>query len=94
VPRIAALETGIELTRDALPRDNWFDRTECADGIRCLDSYQYLWDEKRGQWSTEPFHNWASHGADAWRQFAQGYVPPGDAPDRISRFKARKRRPF
>ena len=26
-----------------------------------------------GVWSREPLHNWASHGADAWRQFAQGW---------------------
>lgn len=89
VPRVRDIETGIALTRKALVADNWFDRTACSEGIRCLDSYQYEWDDKLGRWKDRPLHNWASHGADAWRQFAQGYsaprtVNPNKAPQRRS----------
>lgn len=76
VDRVTEIERGIALTRKALPADNWFDKDGCADGIKCLDAYQYEWDSKLGRWKDNPLHNWASHGSDAWRQFAQGYVAP------------------
>lgn len=76
VPRISNIETGIDITRSALVSDNWFDTDECVDGILALDSYQYEWDDRLGRWKSDPLHNWASHGADAWRQFAQGYKAP------------------
>ena len=73
VPRVSALSTGIDKTRAVLVKSIRMDIEGCVEGIRCMDSYQYEWDEKRGQWKTEPLHNWASNGADAFRQFAQGY---------------------
>lgn len=73
VPRVAEKSIGIDLMRAALPVDNWFDRLECAEGIKCLDGYQFEWNEKLGQWSRVPMPNWASHGADAWMQYAQGW---------------------
>jgi len=76
VKRVRELSTGIDLTRRALVQDNWFDKEACALGIKCLDSYQYEWDDNLGRWKDHPLHNWASHGSDAWRQFAQGYEAP------------------
>lgn len=83
VPRVADISTGIELTRRALEGNHWFydhkpdpdlgEDMGAGHGLRCLDGYQFRWDDDRGIWSREPLHNWASHGADAWRQFAQGY---------------------
>lgn len=73
VPRVADITNGIDITRQKLPTC-WFDKTGCADGIKALDGYQYEWDDNRGTFSREPLHNWASHGADAFRQFAQGYL--------------------
>lgn len=84
VPRVATISQGIEVTRTALGGNHWFDDHTpdeelgedmgAGKGIKCLDGYQFEWDEKRGIWSAEPLHNWASHGADAWRQHAQGYT--------------------
>lgn len=91
VARIPELSIGIDLTRTALPSDNWFDAEGCAQGIRCLDSYQYEWDDKMGRWKDKPLHNWASHGADAWRQFAQGFKATGGMGDSLKDFKSRKR---
>jgi hypothetical protein len=34
------------------------------------------WDEARASSRNRPFHNWASHGADSVRNFAQGFVVP------------------
>jgi hypothetical protein len=102
VPRIATISQGIEITRKALAGNHWFyDKTPDKDlgedlgagnGIRCLDGYQFQWNDKLGVWSAEPLHNWASHGADAWRQFAQGYSE-GIATEDLHRFKSRDRRP-
>lgn len=103
VPRVATIGQGIELTRTALRGNHWFDDHRpdqeagedmgAGNGIRCLDGYQFTWDEKRGVWSAEPLHNWASHGADAWRQFAQGYQGSGEArSESLTKFKNRERR--
>jgi hypothetical protein len=77
VPRVAQKSIGIDLMRAALPTDNWFDRVECAEGIKCLDGYQFEWNEKLGVWGRAPLGNWASHGADAWMQYAQGFQGNG-----------------
>lgn len=76
VPRVMSLSVGIDKTRAAMTSAVRIDEAGCIEGIRCLDSYQYEWDEKRGQWKTEPLHNWASNGSDAFRQWAQGYQAP------------------
>jgi hypothetical protein len=102
VPRVATISQGIELTRSKLAGNHWFyDHTpdeENGDdmgaklGIKCLDGYQYEWDDKRGVWSNQPLHNWASHGADAWRQFAQGYQEPSHRDDDDDRRRRRSNR--
>lgn len=48
----------------------WIDEAKCADGLNALRHYQYKVDPDTNQRSREPLHNWASHGADAWRYFA------------------------
>jgi hypothetical protein len=73
VERIEDINTGIELTRKMLPLA-WFDAELCATGIKALDGYQYEWDEKQGCWKSKPAHTWASNGADALRQWAQGFT--------------------
>lgn len=45
----------------------WFDRENTADGLQCLRHYQYEVDKDSGLFSKAPLHNWASHGADAFR---------------------------
>lgn len=84
VPRVATISQGIEITRRALGGNHWFydhipdtDKGEdmgAGNGIKCLDGYQFQWDDRLGVWSNEPLHNWASHGSDAWRQHAQGWT--------------------
>jgi hypothetical protein len=51
-----------------------FDEENCAMGIRHLDNYRREWDEKLSQWKDTPRHDEASHGADAFRTFAMGYM--------------------
>lgn len=48
----------------------YFDAEKCADGIQCLRNYRYEVDEATKQFSKNPLHDWASHGADAFRYAA------------------------
>lgn len=48
----------------------WFDSEKCSDGLQALRNYRYEVDPETQQYSTNPLHDWASHGADAFRYFA------------------------
>ena len=72
VERIQDLMTGIQMARDGFA-SCWFDPEACADGIACLDNYRKAWNDTLGVWRNEPQPSIYNHGADAFRQFAQGY---------------------
>lgn len=66
------IDDGIEAVSDLL--DNMcFDEEHCERWLKCLRNYRRLWDDKRGAWKDEPFHNWASHGADMTRYGAVAF---------------------
>jgi phage terminase large subunit len=54
----------------------WFDQEKCADGLQCLRHYRYEVDADGGMLKRKPLHNWASHGADAFRYFAVAIEEP------------------
>ncbi len=62
---------GIDQVRNILSRC-WFDEAKCATGIKALDGYKKEWDDKHACWRSNPLHNWASHGSDAFRTLAVG----------------------
>ncbi len=62
-------EHGINAVRLLLPRC-YFDARECELGIEALKMYQTEWDEKNKVFKSTPKHDWASHGADAFRYLA------------------------
>jgi hypothetical protein len=62
---------GIDQVRNLLTRC-WFDEKKCAKGLKALDNYKKEWDERHACWRSQPLHNWASHGADAFRTLATG----------------------
>ncbi|MBS0854957.1 MULTISPECIES: terminase [unclassified Tatumella] len=64
-----SVATGIESAREIL-KHCVFDDVKCADGILALESYRKEWDDKRGCWKDKPYHDWTSHGSDAFRYFA------------------------
>ena len=70
VPDIGINE-GIDAVRNLLNRC-WFDETKCAKGITALESYKKEWNDRHGCWSSQPLHNFASHGADAFRMLVVG----------------------
>jgi phage terminase large subunit len=64
-----SVANGIEAARSIFDRC-WFDAEKCADGINCLRRYRYDVDPETGQYSRNPLHDEASHGADAFRYLA------------------------
>ena len=65
VPRHEPMD-GIDAARLRFNR-MWFDAEKCARGIDCLRMYRADYDEKNQVLRTKPLHDWASHGADAFR---------------------------
>lgn len=70
VTRVTQLIAGIQATRRQFSTC-LFDEQGCQQGIKRLAGYRKRWDRARGCWSDEAEHNDDSHGADAFRQFAQ-----------------------
>lgn len=93
---------GIDAARRLLPRC-FFDKEKCtfilkgdkgSRGLESLRTYQKKWDSKNKIFLTTPLHNWASHGADAFRLLAMALKPGEDRDNRknlptkcISEFK-------
>lgn len=48
----------------------WFDKDNCARGVNALKNYRREWDAKTKTFNNKPKHDWASHGADAFRLLA------------------------
>lgn len=68
IPDIGVIE-GIDAVRNLLNRC-WFDESKCDKGISALENYKKEWNDRHGCWSSKPLHNFASHGADAFRMMA------------------------
>ena len=60
---------GINAVRTVLPKV-WIDEEHCKDGIRALENYKKKWDEINRTFMNTPVHDWAEHGASAFRYFA------------------------
>lgn len=59
------IQDGISAARKVLPSCYFHPRTE--DGVECLREYRREYDEEKKAYREKPLHNWASHGADAFR---------------------------
>jgi phage terminase large subunit len=75
VPRVQNVNDGINAVRRQLAQSR-IDPICCERGLKCPRNYRKEWDEDRATFRDKPFHNWASHGADSLRNFAQGFVEP------------------
>ena len=99
VPKLT-IAAGIDAARLLFSRC-WFDEDLCADGLQALRNYRYDIDDATQQFSKNPLHDWASHGADAFRYFAVGIAEP-QAPskaetgptDRYARIRRRASQPL
>jgi phage terminase large subunit len=80
-PRVSVAD-GINAARTIFARC-WFDAERCADGLSALRAYRYEVEADSGRFSRRPAHDWASHGADAFRYLAlslKGANRPRSAP--------------
>ena len=68
VPKFG-LESGINAARVMFPRC-WFDENKCKEGLDALMNYRRSYNARLGEFKDEPVHDWASHGADAFRYLA------------------------
>lgn len=73
------LEEGINAARMVFPRC-WFDEAKTARGLECLQNYRRELNEKLGEFRSSPVHDWASHGADAFRYLAVAIDRSGAKP--------------
>ena len=76
------IEDGINAVRRIF-RACVFDEAGCTAGLKALRAYRKEWDDAHGHLSAHPRHDWASHGADAFRTFAMGYrdAVPAEKPE-------------
>lgn len=63
---------GISAVRKTIPLCS-FD-TKAAQGLRALRNYRRQWNDDRKIFADAPLHDWSSHGADAFRTLAMGWV--------------------
>jgi phage terminase large subunit len=71
---------GINAARLTIPQA-YFDAARCGRGLECLRNYQAEWDEQLRTFKRTPKHDWASHGADAWRYLSMSWREPVPADD-------------
>lgn len=70
------VQEGIDAVRRILPMCRFNQRTcdnpvfKGHSGIDALNSYHKEWDDEKQCFSEKPIHDWASNGADAFRQLA------------------------
>jgi phage terminase large subunit len=64
--RKISVDDGIEAVRGMFNRI-WIDEKKCSRLIKCLENYRKEFDDINSVYKCRPLHNWASHGADAFR---------------------------
>ena len=63
------IEDGINAARSVFG-SVWFDKDKTPQLTEALSQYHKEWDDKRGVFRNNPYHDWSSHAADAFRYFA------------------------
>lgn len=66
------LDDGINAARRLLSKCV-FDAGRCSSGLERLRQYRKEWDDKAKVFRDTPKHDWASHGADAFRYLAMAW---------------------
>jgi len=91
-PKVS-LEDGISAARVFFNRVR-INESTCEDLIDALQSYRREYDQKRGVFKERPLHDWASHGADAFRYLALAWEEGmGRDIDEVLEYKRRRGRP-
>jgi hypothetical protein len=72
------LEDGIHAARMLFPKC-YFDADKCKAGLEALQHYRRDYNSRLNEFKDVPVHDWASHGADAWRYLAVRQKAPEEA---------------
>lgn len=89
-PKVEHIEDGIHAGRMLLPRC-YFDADKCRDGLEALHNYRWkLPNVKDPTGRPLPVHDWASHGADAFRGLAYRHYVRRRNPERDAARELRK----
>lgn len=72
VQRTRDKQASIDKARIIMPRCK-FCSVNASNGIKLLEAYRKEWNEKLGRWNDKPRHDDASHCADAFMTFTDGY---------------------
>ena len=70
-------EDGIDAARLLLGRC-WVDAEKCAKGLEALRHYKKSFNERLQEYGSTHVHNWAEHGASAFRYLAVSHKLPRD----------------
>jgi hypothetical protein len=62
----------------------WFDEVKCKAGLEALLHYRRTWNERLSRFMAEPYHDWASHGADAFRGLAVRHKTPQEKKKQVA----------
>lgn len=86
--RDVSVDDGINAVRATLHMCQ-FDSEACAEGLKILKAYRKEWDDETGKYKDRPRHDWASHGADAFRYLCLAHrdlqpAPPPTPPLKIN----------
>jgi len=74
-PATRSLIDDIDSARGMLSRC-WFDEERCRPGLEALRNYRKVFNQRIGEFTGTPVHNWASHGSDAFRGLAVRWKLP------------------
>jgi hypothetical protein len=88
-PKVESLEDGIHAARMLLPRC-WFDADKAQRGLECLQHYRWDYNTRINEFKHLPVHDWASHGADAFRGLAYRHYTPKYNPERQAAVSLRR----
>lgn len=77
------VEDGINAARIVF-NSCWFDQEKTDKLIESLSQYHKEWDDKRGVFKNQPYHDWSSHAADAFRYFAVNSTREQAAADNLA----------
>lgn len=69
IGRQLPLDEGVHAARMLFPKC-WFDETRCARGLEALQHYRWDYNSRLHEFKPRPVHDFASHGADAFRYLA------------------------
>lgn len=75
-PPVRKVADRINAARMLIPK-TFFDKRRCARGIEALEAYHYRYNEDTRILTSDPEHDWSSHGCDSFGYGAYA-VPPID----------------